>query len=82
MICSKAAIETVSNLGVLTRLAYGGARRQAESDMVAFECSVQDGGQNLEHEVRSSRRPAHLLLCRHPPMQQSMDCALGLGRRD
>ena len=59
-------VETVLNLGVLTRLGYWGARRQAESDIVAFECSVHDGSPNLEHEVRSSRRPAHLLLCRHP----------------
>src|SRR5271169_2411606 len=62
--------ETVSNLGVLTCLAFWAARRSGESNVVTFECSVHDSSANLEHQVRSSRRPAHLLFCRHPSMEQ------------
>ena len=72
--------ETVSNLGVLRRTTSQAARRLAESDVVAFECSVHNGSANLEHEVPSSWRPAHLLFCRHPPMQQRTDRAFGWRR--
>ncbi len=74
--------ETVSNLGVLTCLAFWAARRSGESNVVTFECSVHDSSANLEHQVRSSRRPAHLLFCRHPSMEQPMDRAFGWRRRD
>ena len=74
--------ETVSNLGVLRRTSSQAARQLAESDVVAFECSVHNGSANLEHEVGSSRRPAHLLFCCHSTMQQPMDHAFGWRRRD
>ena len=74
--------ETFSNLGVLRRTTSQAARRLAESDTVTFECSVHNGSANLEHEVCSSRRPAHLLFCRHSPVQQPMDRAFGWRRRD
>ena len=47
-------------VGVLCRTTLHAARRLAESDVVTLECSVDDGRTNLEHEVRSSWRPAHL----------------------
>jgi hypothetical protein len=69
--------ETVSKLGVLRRPTSQVGRRLAESDVVTFECSVHNGSANLEHELRSSRRPAHLLFCGHSAMQQPMDRTFG-----
>jgi hypothetical protein len=45
-------------------------------DMIAFESSVHNRGSNFEHQVRSSRRPTHLLLRVHSPMQQPLYRAL------
>src|SRR5208283_5094009 len=72
----------LSKLGVLCGTTLLAARRLGESNVVSFECSVYDGRPHLEHEVCSSRRPAHLLFGRHPTMQKPMDRALGLRRRD
>src|SRR5208283_2807082 len=74
--------ETVSKLGVLCGTTLLAARRLGESNVVLYECSVHNGRLHLEHEVCSSRRPAHLLFGRHPTMQKPMDRALGLRRRD
>jgi len=67
-------------VGVLCGATVKAGCRLGESDVVSFECSVHDGGSNLQHKVGSSWRPAHLLFCRHPSMQESMDGAFG-GRR-
>jgi len=57
------------------------ARWLGESDVVLLECSVHNGRPHLEHEVCSSRWPAHLLFGHHPAMQKPMNRALGLRRR-
>src|SRR4051794_639791 len=48
--------------------------------VIRIEGPVHDGGSDLEHQMRSSRRPTHLLVGAHPPVQQSLHRALG-GRR-
>ena len=48
--------------------------------VIRVEGPVHDGGSDLEPQMRSSRRPTHLLVGAHPPMQQPVHRALG-GRR-
>jgi hypothetical protein len=43
--------------------------------VVAIEGVVQDGGAHREHQMGASRRPAHLLLGVHPPVEKALDCA-------
>jgi hypothetical protein len=45
----------------------------AGEPVVAIEGVVQNGGAHLEHEVGASRRPPHLLLGVHPPVQKALD---------
>jgi len=54
----------------------------AGGEVIALKGAVEDGRANLEHEVGASWRPAHLLLRRHPAVEQSMHRALRRGRRD
>src|SRR5271165_672906 len=48
--------------------------------VILVEGPVDDRGADLEHQMRSSRRPTHLLVGAHPPVQQPMHRTLG-GRR-
>src|SRR5208283_3360742 len=48
--------------------------------VIRVEGPVDDRGTDLEHQMRPSRRPAHLLVGAHPPVQQPLHRALG-GRR-
>jgi len=48
--------------------------------VIRVEGPVHDGGSDLEHQMRSSRRPRHLLVGAHPPVQQPLHRTLG-GRR-
>src|SRR5271165_494696 len=48
--------------------------------VVLVEGPVDDRGADLEHQMRSSRRPTHLLVGAHPPVRQPMHRSLG-GRR-
>ena len=50
--------------------------------MITFESSVHHRSSDLEHLMRASRRPTHLLLRVHPPVQQPLHRALGGRRRD
>ena len=50
--------------------------------MVPVERAVHDGGPHFQHQMSASRRPAHLLLCIHSPMQQPLHRALGDRRRN
>ena len=48
--------------------------------VIRVEGPVDDRGADLEHQMRSSRRPTHLLVGAHPPVQQPLHRTLG-GRR-
>ena len=48
--------------------------------VILVEGPVDDRGADLEHQMRSSRRPTHLLVGAHPPVQQPLHRTLG-GRR-
>ena len=45
-------------------------------DMVSVERTVHDGGSHLQHQMSAPRRPAHLLLSIHSPVQQPLHRAL------
>jgi hypothetical protein len=44
--------------------------------MIFVEGSVDDRGSDLEHQMRASRRPTHLLIGTHPAVQQPLHRAL------
>src|SRR5208283_5890949 len=50
--------------------------------VVLVEGPVDDRGADLEHQMRSSRRPTHLLVGAHPQVQQPLHRALRGRRRD
>ena len=50
--------------------------------IIPVECSVHDGGPDFQHQMSAPRRPAHLLLGMHSPMQQPLHRALGDRRRN
>jgi len=50
--------------------------------MVPVERTVHDGGSHLPHQLSAPRRPSHLLLSIHSPMQQPLHRALGDRHRD
>ena len=49
--------------------------------VILVEGPVDDRGADLEHQMRSSRRPTHLLVGAHPPVQQPLHRTLGSRRR-
>ena len=49
---------------------------------IVFEGSVHHRAPNLEHQVRTTRRPTHLLLGIHPAMEQPLHGAFGNRSRD
>jgi transposase len=49
---------------------------------IPVERAVHDGGPNFQHQMSAPRRPAHLLLGIHSPMQQPLHRALGDRRRN
>jgi hypothetical protein len=50
--------------------------------IVPVERAVHDGGPDFQHQMSAPRRPAHLLLGIHSPMQQPLHRALGERRRN
>ena len=49
--------------------------------VVSLEGAVRYGGPNLQHHMRSPRRPAHLPIRGHPAMKQPLHGAFGRRRR-
>ena len=49
--------------------------------VVSLEGAVRYGGSNLQHHMRSPRRPAHLLIRGHPAMKQPLHGAFRRRRR-
>jgi hypothetical protein len=73
-------IETVRKAG------SGGSSKRASClalsySVVSLEGAVRYGGSNLQHHMRSPRRPAHLLIRAHPAMKQLLHGAFGRRRR-
>src|SRR5271166_1197168 len=66
-------------------LPWGEVAKRAKSPsfggrVIRVEGLVHDGGSDLEHQMCFFRRPTHLLVGAHPPMQQPLQRALR-GRR-
>jgi hypothetical protein len=64
----------------------GGSSKRASCpalsySVVSLEGAVRYGGSNLQHNMRSPRRPAHLLIRAHPAMKQPLHGAFGRRRR-
>src|SRR5260370_5442852 len=69
--------ETVSNLGALCRAPERTMGPSLSGGVIALERPVHHRGSHLEHQMRASRRPAHLLVRVHPTGQQPLYRALG-----
>ena len=64
------------------RWGSGGSSKRASCpalsySVVSLEGAVRYGGSNLQHHMRSPRRPAHLLIRGHPAMKQPLHGAFG-----
>jgi hypothetical protein len=64
-ICPAWDEETVSNLGALCRAPERTKGPSLGGGVIALERPVHYRGSRLEHQMRASRRPAHLLLRVH-----------------
>jgi hypothetical protein len=68
------------------RWGSGGSSKRAScpafsDSVVSLEGAVRYGGSNLQHHMRSPRRPAHLLIHAHPAMKHPLQGAFGRRRR-
>jgi hypothetical protein len=68
------------------RWGSGGSSKRASCpalsySVVSLEGAVRYGGSNLQHHMRSPRRPAHLLIRAHPAMKQPLHGAFRRRRR-
>ena len=59
-----------------------GGEPMLRDGVIPVERTAHDGGPDFEHQMSAPRRPAHLLLGIHSPMQQPLHRALGDRRRD
>jgi hypothetical protein len=75
-------VETVRNVGGSGNPPKRTAGPTFGHGMVPVERTVHDGGPDFQHQMSASRRPAHLLLGIHSPMQQPLHRALRDRRRN
>ena len=84
------AIELSSPVMVGDRPKHGGSGRSPKratrptlgDRIIPVKRAVHDGGPDFQHQMSAPRRPSHLLLGIHSPMQQPLHSALGDRRRN
>ncbi len=77
-----ALLETVQNVGWSRRSPRRTAGPTLRHGIIPAEGAVDDGGPDFQHQMSAFRRPAHLLLGIHSPMQQPLHRALCDRRRN
>ena len=76
------AAETVQKVGGQAALRNGRRAPTLRDGIIPVERTVHNRGPNFQHQMSAPRRPPHLLLGVHSPMQQPLHRAFGDRRRN